>query len=106
MCRRLRYDKMGSLSPCGADIIVQESGNKKVNKEMSRSCQKVLRSVLKISEPGVKTKNEWGPGVIVDWVVRDGLFEMTFELSSEEKKELTLERAYQGANSTSAKALR
>lgn len=61
---------------------------------MSRSCQKVLRSVLKLSEPGVKTKNEWGLGVIVDWVVRDGLSEMTFELSPEEKKELALERAW------------
>lgn len=73
---------------------------------MSRSCQKALRSVLKIREPGVKTKHEWGPGVIVGWVFRDGLSEMTFELSPEGKKELAVERAYQVANSTSAKALR
>lgn len=90
---------MGSLSPCGADVIVEESGNKQVNKEMSRSFQGVLRSVLKISEPGIKTKNERGPGAIVDWVVGVGLSELTCQLSPEEEKELALERAYQGASS-------
>lgn len=52
----------------------------------------------------METKNERGHRVILDWVLRDGLSEVTFELSPEG---VAFGKTIPGvANSASAKALR